>query len=220
MAEPENINAGEGDNTGNPGVVNAAPVVPRQAQKQVAFNAEQMEIIQAMIAEARGESRRPDAISMYNTRDPKAIETVNVKRIYGKYVMGFKNQQTDSMKKTPKWLVYKADPTRGLFKEPYVTLILQENETSPIEEKEIMLVDYTNDREFFKADVASVDVKKEIKNYGYLGSNGEFAGEVDEKGNPIVPTKVLAEVETEHRVFMVNLPGFSKLVSFIPDFLA
>ncbi len=196
------------------------PVEPKQ-KKKVAFDADQMEIIQSMIAEARGESnRRPDAISMYNTRDPKSIETVNVKRLYGKYVMGFKNQQLDPMKKTPKWLVYKADPTRGLFKEPFITLLLQEDENSKIEEKEVLLVDYMNDREKYKAPVSKIDLKVDVKQYGYLGSNAEYAGEVDDKGNPVARTKVLAEVQSEIRVFWAELEGFSTPQPFISDFLA
>lgn len=203
-------------------VVVPAPKVPAQAKKTVAFNAEQMEIIQAMIQEARGENtnRRPDAISMYNMRDPKAIETVNVKRLYGKYVMGFKNMQMDPMKKTPKWLTYKADPTRGFFKEPYVTLFLQTDEKSPIEEKEVLLLDYTQDREFYKAKVVNIDLTPVLKENGYLGSNAEYAGEVDDKGIPVQRLKVLAEVMSEERVFSVTLEGFSTPQKFISDFLA
>lgn len=197
------------------------PIVPT---KRVApFDADQMEVIQALIAQARGETEnvRPDAISMYNTRDPKAISTVNVKRIYGKYVMGFKNLQTDPMKKTAKWLTYKPDPTRvGALREPYVTLILQQDEKSKIEEKEVLLLDYMNDREFYKAKVTGIDMKPVIKDYGFLGSNGEYAGEVDDKGVPVARMKVLAEVRSEERVFWAELEGFSTPQPFISDFLA
>ncbi len=198
------------------------PTIPTEtSKKKPSFSAEQMEVIQALIAEARGENNRvPDAISMYNTRDPQAIETVNVKRMHGKYVMGFKNLQTDPMKKTPKWLTYKADPSRGLLKEPFVTLLLQQDEKSEMEEKEFLLLDYMNDREFYKAKVSKIDKKPSIKNYGYLGSNAEYAGEVDDKGKPIERPKVLAEVRTEERVFWVELEGFSKPQPFISDFLA
>jgi hypothetical protein len=188
----------------------------------VAFSAEQMEVIQSLIVEARNDSsnRRSDAISMYNMRDPKAIESVNVKRYNGMFVIGFKNHQSDPMKKAPKWLQYKADPTRGLFKEPYITLILQADGKTEIEEKEIMLIDYMNDREFFQAKCLEVKVKKDIKQYGYLGQSPDYAPEVDDKGVPVVRSKVLAEVETEIRVFMVELPGFDAPVEFIADVLA
>ena len=206
------------------------PIVPPQTpppvepapKKKPSFTADQMEVIQALIAEARGESanQTPNALSMYNTRDPKSIESVNVKRMYGKYVMGFKNLQTDPMKKTPKWLVYKADPSRGLLKEPYVTLLLQENDQTEMEPKEVLLLDYMNDREFYKAKCVNIDIKPDIKNYGYLGSNAEYAGEVDDKGNPVARQKVLAEVRTEERVFWAVLEGFAKPQPFISDFLA
>ncbi len=206
MEEKENLNTGTGE--------------IQKTKKKVAFDTEQMEIIQAMIAEAKSENRRPDAISMYNTRDPKAIESVNVKRMYGKFVMGFKDLQTDPMKKTHKWLTYKADTSRGLLKEPFVTLLLQENENSEVEPKEVLLLDYMNDREFYKAKVVDIKLERPIKDYGYLGSNSEYAGEVDEKGNPVARTKVKAEVQTEERVFFVELEGFSKPQAFISDFLA
>lgn len=217
MAEPENTNIPPANTQ------SSTPIPPevKPAKNVAPFNADQMEIIQAMIQEARGENnRRPDAISMYNLRDPKAIESVRVKRMYGKFVMGFKNLQTDPLKKTPKYLVYKADATRGLFKEPFVTLLLQQDEKSPVEEKEVLLLDYMTEREFLQVPVVKIDLDKKIKSYGYLGSNGEYAGEVDEHDKPVARMKVLAEVQTEERVFFLELPGFSQPVSFISDFLA
>lgn len=191
--------------------------------KKVPFTPEQMEIMQQMLAEAResGNQRKgSDAISIYNARDPKSIESVNVKRIEGKYVLGFKNFQSDSFKKKPQYLIYKADPTRGLYKEPYITLILQENENEEKVEKEMMLVDYMNEREKYQAKCVEVKVKKVIEDHGILGSSGEYAVAVDDKGQPMQRQQILAQTEHEEREFLVELPGFSAPVSFIGDFLA
>jgi hypothetical protein len=193
-------------------------------KEKVAFTAEQMEIIQSMLAETRQASseRRVDAISMYNMRDPKAIESVNIKRINGKFVMGFKNFQNDPFKKTPRYLEYKKDEARGLLQEPFITLLLQEDEKSKVEEFPMLLLDYVTQgkRDQYQAKVVDIKRKKVIEDHGYLGSSGEFATAVDEKGNPEKRTAIMAQTEREERVFLVELPGFSEPVEFIPDFLA
>lgn len=190
-------------------------------KSEVPFNAEQMSIIQQMLAEARDSNRSSNisAISMYNQRDPKSIESVNVKRIDGKFVVGFKNWQKDSFKKKPQYLVYKAMPERGLYKEPYITLLLSEDGVT-FDEKEMSLVDYHDEREYYKAKCLNVEVKKVIEDNGYLGSSGEYATAVDDRGMPMARPTILAQVEREERVFTVELPGFEKPQEFIGDYLA
>ena len=67
-------------------------------KKKVPFTAEQMDIVRSMIEEVKenSKSQSPNNISMYNLRDITAIETVNVKRYDGKFVLGFKNHQKDT----------------------------------------------------------------------------------------------------------------------------
>jgi hypothetical protein len=193
----------------------------KDKKAKVAFSPEQMEIIQKMLNEAKegNKNSSPSSLSMYNVRDIKAIETVNVKRYDGKFVIGLKDYNTDSFKKKPRYWVLKEDKSRGLVKEPFVTLILS-NEEGTQEEKEIPLVDYTNDRDFFKAKVVKIDVKEIIDDNGVLGAQGDFAVSINEKGIPESRPTIRAEVKREERVFYVELPGFSKPVAFIPDFLA
>lgn len=189
-------------------------------KKDVAFSPEQMELIQGMLDGVRNENRtsRPDAISMYNMRDPKTIESVNIKRINGKFVMDFKNHQKDAFKKKPLYCVYKLDGSRGgaPTREPFVTLLLQEDEGSEVEEVEMMLVDYVTmgKRDQYQAKVVNIDLEEKIEQHGILGARGEYAGEVDDKGKPISTTKVLAETKRQIRTFWVELPGFSKPVAF------
>lgn len=192
--------------------------------KKVPFNKEQMDVIQQMLAEVREASNNRssvDTISMYNMRDPKSIETVNVKRIDGKYVLGFKDFQKDSFKKIPKYLVYKADPTRGLFKEPFITLMLSED-GEEIEEREMMLVDYMSNREYYKARCLKVNEKEVIEDHGVLGSTGEYAVAVDDKGMPTSRPTILAQTKRTIRTFMVELPTETGKFDyeFIADFLA
>ena len=191
-------------------------------KKEVAFSPEQMEIIQKMLEQTRTDSNtRPDAISMYNLRDPKKIETVNIKRIDGKFVMGFKDWQKDSFKKKKQWLQYKLDASRGSApsREPFITLFLQENEDDTIEEREMLLVDYITEgkRDQYRAKVLDIKLKEVIEDHGFLGGRGEYAGDIDDKGNPLPVQKILAQTKHEERVFFVELPGFSKPVEFSSD---
>ena len=197
----------------------------KEKNSEVVFTPEQMSAIQQMLEETRksSASQKPDAISMYNMRDPKKIETVNIKRINGKFVMGFKNFQKDAFKTKPMWLQYKIDSSRGTpSREPFVTLILQENENDKKEEVEMLLVDYvtTGKRDQYQAKVVKIDVKEVIEDHGILGAHGDYAGAVDSSGIPEVTPKILAQTKHEERVFYVELPGFSEPVEFLPDFLA
>ena len=187
----------------------------------IPFNAEQMEIINQMISQVKESSSRngADAVSVYNTRDPKSIESVNVRQINGKFVIGFKNLQQNKFKNTPLWLTYKDDKIRGLTREPFITLILSENGKDK-EELEMMLVDYVTTRDTFKAKCINVEVKEIVEDHGVLGSTGEYAVSVDDKGLPTSRPSVLAQTKREERVFTVELPGFESPVEFISDFLA
>lgn len=206
-----------------PGMDNPSPDLGNKT-KTVPFTAEQMEIIQKMMSDVRESSRNsvPDAISMYNLRDPKAIETVNVKRIDGMFVLGFKNFQNDPYKKKPKYLKYKKDEVRGLLNEPFITLLLSDGSQKEPIEKEMLLLDYVvqGKQDQFRAKVLDVRKKEVIEDHGFLGSSGEFAVAVDEKGIPEKRPTLLAQTKHEERVFVVELPGFDKPVEFIPDFLA
>lgn len=199
---------------------------PRAVNKDVVFTPEQMSVIQNMMEQARkqGDSRRPDAISMYNMRDITKIETVNVKRIDGKFVMAFKNWQKDKFKTKPVWLQYELDNSRGgpASREPFITLILQEDENSPVVEQKMLLVDYVTmgKRDQYQAKVVDIKMEEIIEDWGVLGQRGEYAGAIDDKGNLESVPKILAQTKREERVFFVELPGFSKPVSFISDFLA
>ncbi len=82
------------------------------------------------------------------------------------------------------------------------------------------LVDYMNEREYYKAKVLDVKLKVITEDHGFLGSTGEYATAVDEKGLPIQRPTILAQTQREERVFTVELPGFEKPFSFISDFLA
>ena len=191
-----------------------------ETKKATGFTPEQMEIIQGMLSEARSNNTKDtSSISVYNSRDPKSIESVNVKRIEGKFVVGFKDLQNDSFKKIPKYLSYEAMPSRGLVKEPFITLILSDD-GKEFEEKKMALVDYTDEREYYQAKCIEVKIKKIIEDHGILGSSGEYAGEVDAKGVPVTRQTVLAQTEREERVFVVELPSFAKPVEMISAFLA
>jgi|SRR6187551_2751 len=192
----------------------------------VAFTAEQMMVIQQMLDDVKKDnrdSRRPDAVSMYNLRDPKSIESVWVKRIDGMYVMGYKNFQNDPFKKDkPKYYVLKKDEARGLNQEPFVTVRLQADENSEVIEKEMSLVDLVTEgkRNRVEAKVVEIKEKEVVLDHGILGSKGEYAGEVDDKNKPIVRATVLAQTKHTERIFYVKLEGFSKPVEFIADFLS
>lgn len=189
----------------------------------IKFSPEQLAAINGMISEAVRSSAQTgnssSAVSVYGQRDPKSIERVNVKRMFGKFVLGFKDMQNDPMKKVPKYLTYEFDPIRKLDAQPYITLLLS-NDGKDIEERKVMLTDYYRDREKFEAKVVDIKVKKTIKDDGILGSRGSFAAEVDDKNNPITRSKIKAESVIETRTFMVELPGFSEPVEFIQDFFA
>lgn len=189
-------------------------------KSDVAFTSEQMSIIQKMLDEVKSNSRSgAESISVYNARDPKSIETVNVRRIDGKFVVGLKNHNKDPFKKKPQYCIYKGIPERGLLNEPFVTLILSDDGKT-FEEKEMSLIDYVSQRDKIKCDVVKIEVKEIIVDHGILGSTGEYAIAVDSKGLPEARPTILAQVKHEERVFHVTVPGFEQPYQFITDFLS
>ncbi len=209
-------------------VENQVDSVPAPRQSPVAptvtFTAEQLAVINQLMDQAvknnSGASSPNNPISMYNIRDPKKIETVNVKRFGPKFVVGFKNLQNDPFKKIPKYYKAGVDPIRKLTNEPYVVLLLSDNGVD-IEEKEVLLVDYMNERENYVAKVLEVKEKETIHDHGILGQRSDNMGmAVDSKGLPEPRTTVLAQSKTTERSFVVQLPGFETTTEFISDFLA
>lgn len=197
---------------------------PTAPMPNVTFTDEQLQVINAMMQKVVTETRtsNPNApISMYNLRDPKKIETVNVKRFLGKFVMGFKNLQMDPFKKTPKYYRFGVDPIRKLANEPYVTLLLSDDGKVPYEEREVLLIDYMNERETFVAKVLEVKLKENIHDHGILGRiSGDMGLAVDAKGNPESRPTIAQQSKTIERTFVVQLPGFDVTSEFISDFLA
>lgn len=193
------------------------------AKENVTFSPEQLAVVNDLIAKSVRSSSREgqnSAISVYGQRDPKSIESVNVKRMFGKFVVGFKNLQNDPMRMdVPKYLRYGVDPFRKLDNQPFITLLLS-NDGEEIEEKEVLLTDYYRDRETFQAKVVEIKVNKDIQDHGLLGRSGNMAREVDDKGRLVMHSAVKAESVKETRTYFAELPGFNKPVEFNQDFLA
>lgn len=177
----------------------------------VTFSPEQIALIDKMFEErTKSMTQRPDkpnAISMYNIRDPKKIETVKVSRFDAKWVIGFKNLQNDPFKKMPKYLRYGVEPIRKLPNEPYVTLLLS-NDGKEIIEKELLLVDYMEYRDQKDVPVVKCNIQEVINDHGVLGSSSQFAIAVNDKGNPEARPTILQQSKSEIRTFDVKLPTF------------
>lgn len=229
MANDESLNQ-----SANPGPTNSnsntqvTPISPNVPPPAVTFSKEQIDMIEAMfksridsIKDSLGGSKDSpnSAISMYNLRDPKEIKTVKVNRFDGKWVIGFKDLQTDPYKKhIPKYLRYGIEPIRKLNNEPYVTLLLS-NDGKEVVEKEVLLVDYVEYRDQVNVPVIKIEIKEKINDHGILGSSDGFAIAVDEKGKPENRPTILAQSKTVDRIFTVQLEGFDKPSVFITDFL-
>ena len=192
----------------------------------VTFTNEQIALINTMMAERekslRDSMARPDSpnspISLYNIRDPKEIKTVQVSRFDSKWVIGFKDLQNDPYKKFPKYLRYGIEPIRKLNNEPYVTLLLSSDGKSVVE-KEVLLLDYMQNRDKVNVDVIKVRVQEKINDHGILGGGGNFAVSIDEKGKPESRPTILAQSKSEERFFTVQLDGFSETTELSTDFL-
>ena len=108
---------------------------PKNAKAPVTFTEEQLALVQKMISDAssNAQANSNNPISPYNVRDIKKIETVNVRRFEGMYVLGFKNLQKDPFKKAPLYVEYGVDIARKLQNEPYVTLLLSNDGKEMVE---------------------------------------------------------------------------------------
>ena len=208
---------------------NLPPETNQPPAQAVTFSPEQIVLIEKMLNErvksiTSSSSESPNnAISVYNLRDPKSIETVKVSRFDDgtevKWVLGFKDLQNDQYKKTPKYVRYGIDPIRKLHNEPYVTLLLS-NDGKTIVEKEVLLIDYMQNRTQENIKVIECKVKETIHDHGVLGSRGgAFGVAIDEKGNTESRPTILAQSKSETRTFVVQLPGFKTTTEFITDFL-
>lgn len=202
------------------------PGKPEKPGKAVTFSPEQITLINAMFEERlKGEksSRGPNGISMYALRDPKSIETIRVSRFDGKWVIGYKDLQTDPYKKTVQYLRYGVDPIRKLFNEPFITLLLT-SDGKKIEEKEVMLITYMDNRErenpICKVKVMEVKSKPVIHDHGILGSGGTFAVAIDEKGKPENRPTILAQSKSVELSFVAQPEGFKEPYEFSSDFLS
>lgn len=200
---------------------------PKPVPPSVTFSKEQIELIGTMMKDLENNirssmdgSRSPNQpISMYNMRDPKEIKSVKVSRFDAKWVTAFKNLQNDPYKKNiPKYLRYGPDPIRKLNNEPFVTLVLS-SDGKEFEEKEIMLIDYMENRDQVDVPVKHVEIKEIINDHGVLSSTGNYAIEVDDKGNPTHRPTILAQSKSVEREFTVHLEGFEDDTVFKTDFL-
>ena len=195
----------------------------KKQKPPVVFSADQIELVNKMLDERvkalghRGDNPN-SPVSLYNMRDPKEIKTVQVSRFDGKWVVGFKDIQSDPFKKSALYLEYGVDPVRKLNREPYVTLLLSVD-GKKIEEKKVLLIDYMEYRDKISVPVIKVNTKEIIHDHGVLGRNGQFAVAIDEKGNPESRPTILAQSKSVERTFEVQLEGFEDTTTFITDFL-
>lgn len=199
---------------------------PRGGSREapVAFNPAQIKVINKMLEDAvkgiRNSASSPNSpISLYNLRDPKNIETVKVSRFDAKWVIRFKDLQNDPYKKTPKYLRYGVDPIRKLNNEPYITLILSSDGVKE-EEKEVLLVDYMENRDRVDLKVISHREKEVIHDHGILGQQNNYGVAIDDKGRPESRPTILAQSKSIVRWFTVQPEGFKEPMEFPTDFLA
>jgi len=189
-----------------------------KSQSNVTFTPEQMEVINKLI-NAQANRGSSEAVSVYNKRDIKKIETVNVSRFDNKFVIGFKNLNNDAYDTTPRYYEEKLDVVRKLPNQPFVTLILSDGKET--QEKDVALVDYVNYRKKMQCNVVKIEDKEIIEDHGLLGRTGsDIAGMVDDSGRPVTPIAVRAESKRVIRTYYIEVPGFDKPVEFIEDFLA
>ena len=134
-----------------------------QKTEQVTFTPEQMEVISKIIASKSVKQSENEPISVYNVRDKKKIETVNVSRFDGKFVIAFKDQNNDPYETTPRYYITKHDLNRKLADVPYITLILSDGKESI--EKEVALIDYLNHRKKHQAKVVHIDLQEIIEDH-------------------------------------------------------
>lgn len=198
-----------------------APVGFTPEQKAVTFTPEQMEVIQQIVKQSQGRGIG-QPISVYGQRDPRKIQTVKVSNFDGKFVVGFKDLNTNPYKKEPKYSVMKQDAVRGFTKpEPFVTLMLSSNGTE-IEELTLPLVDFMDQRMKIEVPVIHMEEQEVIEDHGLLGQrNDEMAIGIDDSGKPLQRVAIKQESKKVIQKFYVQIPGFAHPVEFIgSDFLA
>jgi hypothetical protein len=198
----------------------------KQNTENVVFSPEQMEVVQALIAQSRDVSTKKEreAISRFtNTRNKKEIMSVPIYQFDGKFVIGFKDLNKNPYRKTAKYCELKLDIHRKLADQPFVTLLLS-SDGEDIEEKEVSLIDYMGNREKVIIEKPNFEITTEevIEDHGIVGKGGggTFAAEIDGSGRTVTPMLVKAETKLERRTYKINLPGFKKPVKLIEEFLA
>lgn len=182
---------------------------------------EMMDAIKSILAQEKANDKnRDNSFSVLtDVRDPKKIEQVRIKRLDGKFVVGFKDYNTDPFRKTPRYTINKMHLERKLPNEPFITLILS-TDGETFEEKELPHVDYMNYREDFPVDVIEVKKHQIIENKGLITQNPSMAYEVDNKGQMINSGMIRQEVVREEISFIIQLPGFANPIEIKSDFLA
>lgn len=191
----------------------------------VGFTPEQMDLVTKMIEASKSTRNERGVVSRYSdVRDPKSITKVKVSRFDGKFVLGFKDLNTDPYRKAPKYCENKLDLLRKLPDQPFVTLLLSAGEDDEITEKEVSLITYMDNRSKEECDVDHIEETTFIDDKGllgrYAGGPGVSVGAIDDMGKFTTPVQVKAEVKRVERVYFVKVPGFEKPVSFIEAFLA
>lgn len=202
------------------------PVVEEAVQAPASnmppLNQDQLDYLFKMLEQSKNTGSQGNGFSVYGQRDPRKIETVNVKRFEGKFVVGFVDFQNDPFKKhVPKYTTVEFDPIRKIDFQPYITLVLSDGSENAdgelvTTERKVRLLDYVDYRERFDAKVIRIEKKDVIDNYGQLGGHA-MASEIDAKGNKISYPSINKETKREVMTFFVELPGFSKPVEFIND---
>jgi hypothetical protein len=197
----------------------------KASESTVTFSTEQLDVINKMLEErmsmvkSQTTENPNNGVSVYNLRDPKSIENVMVSRFDGKWVIGFKNLQQDIYKKNiPLYLRYGVDPIRKLPNEPYVTLLLT-NDGKDIEEKEVLLITYMENRSKEMIPVLEIRLDEKIHDHGILGRSSQYAVAYGDNNKPAERTTILAQSKSEVRTFKVHLEGFAEPIWLSTDFL-
>lgn len=192
----------------------------KRASQDVSFTPEQLAIVQQLIAESKATSKKDNRISVYGARDPREITHVKVSMFDGKFVIGFKDFQTNPYAKEKKLYQEKPLAERGLPKQPFVTLILSDQE-GEVSEQEVALIDYMNYRSQIEFPIEKMEKREIIKDHGILGKVGaNVAAGIDAEGKALSKLSLKAESKQLEMVFYVKLPGFDKPVQLTEDTLA
>lgn len=186
----------------------------------VPFTADQMEVIQQMVAASQKRGIN-EPISVYGQRDNRVPTQVKVSQFEGKFVTGFKNLQLNSFKKEPKYSVMKPGYMGKATLEPHVILILSEDGNTFVE-KEVALVDFMDNRDRVEVPIIHIEKLEVIRDHGVLGRrSGEFGVAIDENNRPLAQVSLKAESKEVITKYYVQIPGFAHPVEFIgDDFLA